>query len=115
MNSIGKGAPNAGLATRIVFLAGMIGVMLVFSLYLQLGQGFSPIATGVALIPWCLGGASGARAAVAVLGRRFGRRTLHGGLAAMLAGILTLIAASTDGASAWILAGPELLTGIGMG
>ena len=32
----------------------------------------------------------------------------------MLAGILLLIATATDGASAWVLAVPELLAGIGI-
>ena len=105
----------AGVATALVFFAGMLGVMLVFSLYLQLGQGFSAIGTGVAMIPWCLGIAVGAGLGNAVLGPKFGRRTLHGGLAVMLLGILGLIATSTDGASAWTLAGPELLAGVGMG
>jgi EmrB/QacA subfamily drug resistance transporter len=115
MSLFRRRAFSAGLATALVFFAGMIGVMLVFSLYLQLGQGFSAIGTGVALIPWCLGVAVGAGLGNAVLGPKLGRRTLHGGIAVMLAGILLLLATATDGASAWVLAGPELLAGIGMG
>jgi predicted MFS family arabinose efflux permease len=110
-----KRAFSAGLATALVFFAGVIGLMLVFSLYLQLGQGFSAIGTGVAMIPWCLGVAVGAAVGNAVRGPKFGRRTLHGGLAVMAAGIVGLIAVATDGASAWALAGPELVAGIGMG
>ena len=45
MSLFRKRAFSAGLATALVFFAGMIGVMLVFSLYLQLGQGFSAIGT----------------------------------------------------------------------
>jgi EmrB/QacA subfamily drug resistance transporter len=115
MSLFRKRAFSAGLATALVFFAGMIGVMLVFSLYLQLGQGFSAIGTGVAMIPWCLGVAAGAAVGNAALGPKFGRPTLHGGLAIMAAGILGLIAVATDGASAWALAGPELVAGLGMG
>jgi EmrB/QacA subfamily drug resistance transporter len=115
MSLFRKRAFSAGLATALVFFAGMIGVMLVFSLYLQLGQGFSAIGTGVAMIPWCLGVAAGAAVGNAALGPKFGRPTLHGGLAIMAAGILGLIAVATDGASAGALAGPELVAGLGMG
>ena len=59
----------------------MIGVMLTFSLYLQLGEGFSAIGTGVAMIPLCLGVAIGAGIGNAVLGPKFGRPTLHVGIA----------------------------------
>ena len=96
----------------------MIGLMLVFTLYLQLGQGFSAIGAGVALVPWSLGTAIGAGVGAAVLGPKLGRPTLHLGLIAMLGGILAMLAAVHGGGadvSAWALAGPELLAGIGMG
>jgi MFS family permease len=67
------------------------------------------------MIPWCVGVAVGAGLGNGLLGPRFGRPTLHGGLAVMIVGILTLIAAGSEGASAWVLATPELLAGIGMG
>src|SRR3954469_4420876 len=76
MSLFRKRAFSAGLATALVFFAGMIGVMLVFSLYLQLDQGFSAIGTGVAMIPWCLGVAVGAALGNAALGPKFGRPTL---------------------------------------
>jgi EmrB/QacA subfamily drug resistance transporter len=115
MSLFRKRAFSAGLATALVFFAGMIGVMLVFSLYLQFGQGFSAIGTGVAMIPWCLGLAVGAGVGNGVLGPKLGRPTLHGGIAVMVAGIAGLIVVATNGASAWVLAGPELVAGIGMG
>jgi EmrB/QacA subfamily drug resistance transporter len=111
-----KRAFSAGLATALVFFAGMIGLMLVFTLYLQLGEGFSAIRAGVAMIPWSLGTAIGAGAGAGFLGPRFGRRTLHGGLAVMLAGVLSMLAVvHADAVTTLKLAGPELLAGIGMG
>jgi EmrB/QacA subfamily drug resistance transporter len=113
-----KRAFSAGLATVLVFFAGMIGLMLVFTLYLQLSQGYSAIAAGVAMIPWSLGTAVGAGVGAGVLGPRFGRPTLHGGLAVMLLGVLGMIAvvgSATGDVSSLSLAGPELLAGIGMG
>jgi hypothetical protein len=92
----------------------MIGLMLVFTLYLQLGQGFSAIGAGLALVPWSLGTAIGARAGAAVLGPKLGRPTLHLGLIVMLGGILAMLAVVNHepNVRAWALAGPELLAGI---
>ncbi|HET6549284.1 MAG TPA: MFS transporter [Solirubrobacter sp.] len=115
MSLFRKRAFSAGLACALVFFAGMIGLMLTFSLYLQFGQGFSAIGTGVALIPWSLGTAIGAGLAAGLLGPRFGRATLHGGLLVMLAGVFGLLLTAQDGASAWALAAPEFVAGIGMG
>jgi EmrB/QacA subfamily drug resistance transporter len=113
-----KRAFSGGLVTALVFFAGMIGLMLVFTLYLQLGQGFSAIGAGLALVPWSLGTAIGAGAGAGALGPKLGRPTLHLGLIVMLGGILGMLAVvhgAGDDVSAWGLAGPELLAGIGMG
>ena len=115
MSLFRKRAFSAGLATALVFFAGMIGLMLTFSLYLQLGQGFSAIHTGLTLIPWSLGTAIGAGLGAGLLGPRFGRPTLHAGLAVMFAGVIGLLLVAKDGASSWAFAGPELLAGVGMG
>jgi MFS family permease len=118
MSLFRKRAFSAGLATVLVFFAGMIGLMLVFTLYLQLSQGYSAIAAGLAMIPWSLGTAVGAGLGAGLLGPKFGRPTLHGGLAVMLAGVLGMIGvvgSATGDVSALSLAGPELLAGIGMG
>jgi EmrB/QacA subfamily drug resistance transporter len=115
MSLFRKRAFSAGLATALVFFAGMIGLMLTFSLYLQLGQGFSAIHTGLTLIPWSLGTAIGAGLGAGLLGPRLGRPTLHAGLAVMLLGVIGLLAVAEDGASSWAFAGPELIAGAGMG
>jgi MFS family permease len=113
-----KRAFSAGLVTALVFFAGMIGLMLTFALYLQLGQGYSAIETGLAMVPWSLGTGIGAGLGAGVLGPRFGRPTLHAGVAVMLLGVLgmlAVVAAAGDGVSSWALFGPELLAGAGMG
>jgi EmrB/QacA subfamily drug resistance transporter len=118
MSLFRKRAFSAGLATILVFFAGMIGLMLVFTLYLQLSQGYSAIEAGIAMIPWSLGTAVGAGVGAGVLGPRFGRPTLHGGLAVMLLGVLGMIGvvgSATGDVGALSLAGPEALAGIGMG
>jgi EmrB/QacA subfamily drug resistance transporter len=113
-----KRAFSAGLVTALVFFAGMIGLMLSFTLYLQLGLGFSAIDAGLAMVPWSIGTALGAGIGAGVLGPKFGRLTLHGGAAVMLAGVLgmlAVVAGAGDDLSLWVLAGPELLAGVGMG
>jgi EmrB/QacA subfamily drug resistance transporter len=113
-----KRAFSAGLVTALVFFAGMIGLMLTFALYLQIGQGYSAIEAGLAMVPWSLGTAIGAGLGAGLLGPRFGRPTLHGGVAVMLIGVLgmlAVVAASGDGIGYWALFGPELLAGAGMG
>jgi EmrB/QacA subfamily drug resistance transporter len=113
-----KRAFSAGLVTALVFFAGMIGLMLTFMLYLQVGEGYSAIEAGLAMVPWSLGTAIGAGLGAGLLGPRFGRPTLHGGTALMLAGVLGMLAvvAAADGdVSAWALLGPELVAGAGMG
>jgi MFS family permease len=118
MSLFRKRAFSAGLATALVFFGGMIGVMFTFSLYLQLGNGYSAIEAGVALIPWALGTAIGAGVGSGVLVPRYGRAVLHGGLVLMALGVLGMIAVvhgGGTGVSAWALALPELAAGIGMG
>jgi EmrB/QacA subfamily drug resistance transporter len=115
MSLFRKRAFSAGLASALTFFAGMIGLMLTFSLYLQLGQGFSAIHTGLTLVPWSLGTAVGAGLGAGLLGPKFGRPTLHVGLLVMLAGVFGLLLVSDDGASSWAFVGPELVAGVGMG
>jgi EmrB/QacA subfamily drug resistance transporter len=113
-----KRAFSAGLVTALVFFAGMIGLMLTFMLYLQIGEGYSAIHAGLAMVPWSLGTGVGAGLGAGLLGPRFGRPVLHGGIAVMLVGVLGMLAvvAGADGdVSTWALFGPELLAGVGMG
>jgi EmrB/QacA subfamily drug resistance transporter len=115
----GKRAFSAGLLTALVFFAGMIGLMFTFSLYLQIGNGFSAAAAGVGFIPWALGTAVGAGLGAGLLVPRIGRRVLHGGLVVMAAGIAGMLAvvasAEHHHVSLWALAGPLFVAGAGMG
>jgi len=118
MSLFRKRAFSAGLVTTLVFFSGMIGLMFVFSLYLQLGQGYSATSAGLAMIAWAFGTAIGAGLGAGLLGPRFGRPVLHGGLVAMLLGVLGMLLVVRHGGahvSLWALAGPELLAGAGMG
>jgi EmrB/QacA subfamily drug resistance transporter len=79
---------SAGLVTITVFFGAMIGLMLVFGLYLQIGLGYGPLRAGLTFAPWAFGIAVGSALAGAWLANRYGRRTVHGGLILMAAGLL---------------------------
>lgn len=118
MSLFRKRAFSGGLACALVFFAGMIGLMLVFSLYLQLGLGYGAAHAGVAFIPWSLGTAAGAGLGAGLLGPKLGRPTLHAGAAVMLVGVLGMIAVVSAAATDMTvrqIAGPELVAGAGMG
>ena len=67
-------APTApGWPRIVVFFAGMIGTLLVLTLFLQFGEHFSAIHAGLTLAPFALGSAVGAGLSAAVLAPRFGR------------------------------------------
>jgi len=109
---------SVGVLVALVFFAGMIGMMLTMSLYLQIGQGFSAIHTGLTLTPWAIGTAIGAGIGAGALGPKIGRPVLHGGLVVMAIGVAaTLLVVHASGAdvSTWALAGPQLVAGTGMG
>jgi predicted MFS family arabinose efflux permease len=108
---------SSGLIVAIVFFSGMVGSLLVITLFMQLGQGFSAIRAGSALIPFTLGIAIGAGSSGAVLAPRFGRKVLQAGGAICLVGWLIVIAELPGGGalSAWDLVPGLLVAGIGIG
>jgi predicted MFS family arabinose efflux permease len=114
----GKRAFTSGIGVAMLFFAAMTGLMLAITLFVQLGLGFSAIRAGLTLGPICLGMAVGATLSGAVLTPRFGRHVLHAGFAVMIAGVLATYAV-IDGermtVTAWQLAGPLLVAGIGVG
>lgn len=111
-------AYSAGLATIVVFFAGMIGTMLVLTLFLQLGEHFTPIHAGLTLAPFALGSAAGATLAAGVLVPRYGRTVLQAACFVLAAGVLWLrytIHAHGLHTGSLTVAGPELAIGLGMG
>jgi len=113
---------NRGFVAGVVFLASffvaMNGVMLIVNLFIQLGLGFTPMHTGVAMTPLALGLAVGAASSGAALGPKFGRKVLHGGLLVIGLGMLGLwwtIDRVGMSASGWDLAPALFVTGLGSG
>ncbi|WP_241833371.1 MFS transporter [Streptomyces caatingaensis] len=109
--------------------AGGIGVQLAFgivcgifflcwTLYMQLGLGWSPLRAGLTGIPFSLAVSVAAGMSVQKLVPRFGRKVLQAGALVMAAGVLTYIwEAGHYGADIrpWQMALPLVVMGAGMG
>ncbi|WP_412541364.1 MFS transporter [Longispora sp. K20-0274] len=109
---------TGGLAVFLVFFAAMVGFMLIFGLFAQLGLGYSPLKAGLNMAPWSFGIAVGAVLAGAVLTAKLGRRVVHLGLAVMgvgLAGIWLTLGHYGTAVTVWNFLPSTLLSGIGMG
>jgi EmrB/QacA subfamily drug resistance transporter len=114
-----KRAFTGGLLAGLAFFSGMMGFSLVFSLYLQIGLGYSPLKTGLAGAPQAAGMIIGFVVASAGLTARLGRRLLHLGLIVMAVGValfaVILHAAGSAGVTPWHLSPALAVTGFGMG
>jgi EmrB/QacA subfamily drug resistance transporter len=102
-------AYTSGLLVGIVFFAAFAGLMLVVSLFLQLGLHYSPEHAGLSLVPMSLGTAIAAGGSYALM-PRFGRKVLQGGLAIIAAALLGL--AATVGHEGLHLTSWELVPGL---
>jgi EmrB/QacA subfamily drug resistance transporter len=108
----------SGTLIILVFFSGMAGVLLIPTLYFQIALHYSPIHSGLTLIPWALGTAIGAGLSGGWLGPKYGRPVIQGGTVVLFGGLMWMIAAiHSNGASltSWDLVPAELLLGIGMG
>jgi len=109
---------TAGLATIIVFFAGMIGTLLVLTLFLQLGEHFTAIHAGLTLAPFAVGTAAGAVVAGAVLVPRLGRTALQAATLVIAAGVWWLhgvVGAHGLHTGSLELIAPQLVVGLGIG
>ncbi|MFI9387403.1 MFS transporter [Kutzneria sp. NPDC052558] len=107
-----------GLAIVGASYASLSAFVLVVNLLLQSGLGWSPLDTGLALIPWAVGTAAATLASGAVLAAKLGRANLHLGLAIAAAGLLGLLWTTAHFGAAltvWTLAPALFVIGVGSG
>lgn len=113
-----KRAFTGGLVAGLAFFSGLMGFGLVFSLYTQLGLGFTPLQAGLAGLPQAVGGVLGFGIAMSGLQEKLGRGLLQIGAIVMAVGAaalaVTIHLAGLD-VTAWQLAPGLGLVGIGMG
>ncbi|MFF1561233.1 MFS transporter [Streptomyces sp. NPDC058279] len=99
-----------GIATGIFFL--------VWTLYMQMGLGWTPLRAGTTGIPFSIAVSAAAGMSVQKLVPRFGRKVLQAGALTMAAGLLLYIWESAHygmGIASWQMAAPLVVMGIGMG
>lgn len=109
---------SAGLVFAMIFFGGMGGVLLCSTLFLQFGQGFSPIHAALCTVPMSVGLIIGAGLSGGVLGPKFGRLVIQGGvLVSAIGWYLLVIAAhgSTHRVGFVDLMPGLLIAGIGLG
>ncbi len=108
---------SAGLVFAMLFFSGMGGALLCATLFLQIGQGFTPIHAAICTVPLSVGLVIGAGLSGGVLGPKFGRRTLQAGLAVSVLGwVLLAVALRGHSTIGFLDLMPGLLvTGVGLG
>ncbi|MFE3827897.1 MFS transporter [Streptomyces sp. NPDC059092] len=108
----------AGVAVQLTFGVALGIFFLVWTLYMQIGLGWSPLHAGLTGVPFSLAVSVAAGLSVQKLVPRFGRAVLQAGALAMIIGLLLYIgAAGRYGLeiSSWQMAPPLLVMGAGMG
>jgi MFS family permease len=107
---------TSGISLAIFFFAAVAGIMLITSLFWQVGEGRTPIKTAIAIAPNAIGMVVGMVSSFALVDK-LGRKLVQIGVGITALG-LGLIYLSINGSvhpSAWTLAPALVVTGIGMG
>ncbi|MEV6974964.1 MFS transporter [Kitasatospora sp. NPDC093806] len=108
----------AGIGVQLTFgvVSGIF--FLVWTLYMQLGLGWSPLKAGATGIPFSLAVSTAAGLSVQQLVPRFGRKVLQAGALVMAAGVLLYVWEAErygTGIAPWQMALPLVVMGVGMG
>ncbi len=105
-----------GIGVALGFFAVFAGLILIVSLFCQVGQGFSPVHAGLTLVPMTAGMVISMVVSFALVAK-LGRHLLHLGIALSGAGavVLALTVSGAAAASTWALVPALLLIGLGAG
>jgi EmrB/QacA subfamily drug resistance transporter len=107
---------SAGLGVQLAFSAGLQGFFLMFALWLQSGQHFSPLKAGLTAVAFSVGSFIAAPVATP-LAQRYGRAILASGAVSMVAGIVGVVLAAPHvgpNGSPWPIVGGLALAGAGL-
>ncbi|MGW7407340.1 MFS transporter [Streptomyces sp. NPDC054833] len=108
----------AGIAVQTVFGVSLGIFFLVWTLYMQVGLGWSPLRAGLTGVPFSIAVSVAAGMSVQKLVPRFGRKVLQAGALVMAIGVLIYLAESERyglGITSWQMALPLVVMGAGMG
>jgi hypothetical protein len=106
-----------GSLIAMVFLAGVPAFFLTFSLYLQIGLGYTALHTGLTTLPFALLSAAGSGVSIR-LAPRLGKRILSLGCAVLVAGIIGLwltVGAAGSAVSSYQMIPALAVCGLGLG
>lgn len=107
----------SGIVFALAFLMALGGFVLTFSVFVQLGLGYTPLEASLATLPWALGAFIGSMVSAALV-FKLGRGIVLSGLALMGGGLLWLslvIDSSGADVNALDFALPLLIGGVGVG
>jgi EmrB/QacA subfamily drug resistance transporter len=106
----------SGMAVALALFGGFSGLILVVSLFCQLGEHFTPIHTGLTFVAMTGGMVLAMGASFALVGR-LGRHLIHIGIVLVAAGavVLALTVSGAESATTWTLAPGLFLIGAGVG
>src|SRR5207302_1089408 len=93
---------------------GMFGAIFLLAQFFQTVQGYSPLASGVRILPWTVMPMFVAPVAGALSDRIGGHKIIGVGLALQALGLAWIAAVTTPTAPFWELVGPFSISGIGM-
>ncbi|MGA5129441.1 MFS transporter [Streptomyces olivoreticuli] len=108
----------AGIGVQLTFGLTSGIFFLVWTLYMQIGLGWSALRAGLTGVPFSLAVSAAAGMSVQKLVPRFGRKVLQAGALVMAAGVLTYIWEADRygvGIKSWQMALPLVVMGVGMG
>ncbi|MFD4786174.1 MFS transporter [Streptomyces sp. NPDC058459] len=108
----------AGIAVQTVFGIALGVFFLVWTLYMQIGLGWSVLRAGLTGVPFSLAVSTAAALSVQFLVPRFGRKVLQAGALTMGLGVLIYIWESDRyglAIASWQMALPLVVMGVGMG
>lgn len=108
----------AGIAVQLTFGVGLGIFFLVWTLYLQMGLGWSALKAGTTGIPFSVAVSVAAGLSVQKLVPRFGRRVLQAGALLMIVGLLLYMGEAGyygQAITPWQMIPPLLFMGVGMG
>jgi EmrB/QacA subfamily drug resistance transporter len=108
---------SAGLAFAMIFFGGFGGVLLCSTLFLQIGQGFTPIHAALCTVPMTIGLVVGSVLSGGVLGPKYGRTVLQAGVVVGAVGwVLVVLALRGHGTVGFLDLMPGLfVAGLGAG
>lgn len=108
----------SGMAVWLIFWVALGGFFLVWTLYMQVGLGWTPLRAGLTAVSFAVGAAAGAGLSVQVFTPRFGRRVLMAGALLNAVGFGGYAWVSSHYGPAihpWQMVVPLVVAGIGFG